>query len=236
MRASIAGLIDTCRRLQADNMKHHLERKAKLGKSKPRLEPGEDGEREHHPAAWSALCWFVASCTAYLEEMSDAQRSTGWRSGTGTRYMQIICHELWYQTVANGGVYKEGQTSMGHYAASGRLEAQCGLHRGDALVRRDAADCEGFEEGFTGLVKHFANSLQTVLNVSLRKLCTYAWDFNLNTNPSWFCAVHGLTLGSIATPVISDFGFPKAVHLHWESPLICAGQHAAELMRGIRKR
>jgi hypothetical protein len=52
-----------------------------------------------------------------------------------------------------------------------------------------------------------------------QKLCTYAWDFNLNTNPSWFCAAHGLTLGSIATPVISDFGFPKAVHLHWESPL-----------------
>ncbi|KAJ7787190.1 hypothetical protein B0H14DRAFT_2629654 [Mycena olivaceomarginata] len=69
-----------------------------------------------------------------------------------------------------------------------------------------------------------------------QKLCTYAWEFNLNTNPSWFCAAHGLTLGSKATLVISDFGFPKAVHLHWESPLICAGQHAAELMRGIRKR
>ncbi|KAJ7794038.1 hypothetical protein B0H14DRAFT_2622273 [Mycena olivaceomarginata] len=69
-----------------------------------------------------------------------------------------------------------------------------------------------------------------------QKLCNYAWDFNLNTNPSWFCAAHGLTLGSIATPVISDFGFPKAVHLDWESPLICPGQHATELMCGIRKR
>jgi hypothetical protein len=68
-----------------------------------------------------------------------------------------------------------------------------------------------------------------------QKVCTYAWEFNLNTNQSWFCAAHGLTLGSIATPVISDFGFAKAVHLHWESLLICAGQHAAELMRRIRK-
>ncbi|KAJ6529684.1 hypothetical protein B0H19DRAFT_1082794 [Mycena capillaripes] len=68
-----------------------------------------------------------------------------------------------------------------------------------------------------------------------QKLCTYAWDFNLKPNPSWFCAAHGLALGSIATPVISDFGFPKAVPLHRGSPLVYAGQHAAEIMRAIRK-
>jgi hypothetical protein len=68
-----------------------------------------------------------------------------------------------------------------------------------------------------------------------QKLCTYVWDFNLNTGLSWFCAAHGLPLGSIATPAISDFSFPKAVHLHWESPLNCAGKHAAELMCGIHK-
>jgi hypothetical protein len=50
-----------------------------------------------------------------------------------------------------------------------------------------------------------------------------------------FCAAHGLALGSVATPVISDFSFPKAVHLHRGSPLVYAGQHAAEIKRGIRK-
>ncbi|KAF8190600.1 hypothetical protein K438DRAFT_1831354 [Mycena galopus ATCC 62051] len=69
MRASIAGLIDTLPPI--DEMKRHLERKVKPGKSKPRLKEMENGAIL--PAAWSVLRWCVASCTAYLEEMSDEQ-------------------------------------------------------------------------------------------------------------------------------------------------------------------
>ncbi|KAJ7626463.1 hypothetical protein B0H17DRAFT_1024399 [Mycena rosella] len=68
MRASIAGLIDTLPSI--DDMKRHLERKVKPGKSKPRLTDMEDGKVL--PAAWFVLRWCVASCTAYLEEMSSS--------------------------------------------------------------------------------------------------------------------------------------------------------------------
>ncbi|KAJ7127952.1 hypothetical protein C8R44DRAFT_979448 [Mycena epipterygia] len=67
MRASIAGLIDTLPSI--DDMKRHLERKVKPGKSKPRLKEMDDGKIL--PAAWKVLRWCVASCTAYLEEMSS---------------------------------------------------------------------------------------------------------------------------------------------------------------------
>ncbi|KAJ6489722.1 hypothetical protein DFH09DRAFT_1377449 [Mycena vulgaris] len=68
MRASIAGLIDTLPSIE--DMKRHLERKVKPGKSKPRLKEMDDGKVL--PAAWFVLRWCVASCTAYLEEMSSA--------------------------------------------------------------------------------------------------------------------------------------------------------------------
>ncbi|KAJ7763374.1 hypothetical protein B0H16DRAFT_1311189 [Mycena metata] len=70
MRASIAGLIDTLPSI--DDMKRHLERKVKPGKSKPRLKEMENGTIL--PAAWSILRWCVASCTAYLEEMSSEEQ------------------------------------------------------------------------------------------------------------------------------------------------------------------
>ncbi|KAJ7187359.1 hypothetical protein C8R46DRAFT_880049 [Mycena filopes] len=69
MRASIAGLIDTLPSI--DDMKRHLERKVKPGKSKPRLKEMENGTVL--PAAWKVLRWCVASCTAYLEEMSSSE-------------------------------------------------------------------------------------------------------------------------------------------------------------------
>ncbi|KAJ7616173.1 hypothetical protein DFH06DRAFT_1107922 [Mycena polygramma] len=79
MRASIAGLIDTLPSI--DDMKRHLDRKVKPGKSKPRLKEMENGTIL--PAAWSILRWCVASCTAYLEEMSEEQQlpgvDTAWR-------------------------------------------------------------------------------------------------------------------------------------------------------------
>ncbi|KAJ6451098.1 hypothetical protein C8R47DRAFT_1221896 [Mycena vitilis] len=58
MRASIAGLIDTLPSI--DDMKRHLDREVKPGKSKPRLKEMENGTIL--PAAWSALRWCVASC------------------------------------------------------------------------------------------------------------------------------------------------------------------------------
>ncbi|KAJ7213658.1 hypothetical protein B0H12DRAFT_1061615 [Mycena haematopus] len=69
MRASIAAMIDTLPPI--DDMKRHLERKVKPGKSKPRLKEMENGSIL--PAAWSILRWCVASCTAYLEEMPAEQ-------------------------------------------------------------------------------------------------------------------------------------------------------------------
>ncbi|KAJ7320981.1 hypothetical protein DFH08DRAFT_713280 [Mycena albidolilacea] len=73
MRASIAAMIDTLP--SVDDMKRHLERKVKPGKSKPRLKEMENGTIV--PAAWSILRWCVASCTAYLEELSGEQAIQG---------------------------------------------------------------------------------------------------------------------------------------------------------------
>ncbi|KAG6851065.1 hypothetical protein H0H93_002957 [Arthromyces matolae] len=59
-----------------DDMKKHLERKVQVGKAKPRL---KDVDPAVLPAAWC-----VASCTAYLEEISTGEESiknldSGWR-------------------------------------------------------------------------------------------------------------------------------------------------------------
>ncbi|KAJ6535048.1 hypothetical protein B0H19DRAFT_1383300 [Mycena capillaripes] len=58
-----------------DDMRRHLERKVKPGKSKPRLKEMENGTIL--PAAWLILRWCVASCTAYLEETSEEQQIQG---------------------------------------------------------------------------------------------------------------------------------------------------------------
>ncbi|KAF7297153.1 UBIQUITIN-CONJUGAT-2 domain-containing protein [Mycena indigotica] len=67
MRAAIVSLIDSLPSI--DDMKRHLERKVKPGKSKPRLQEMENGSVL--PASWAILRWCVASCTAYLEEMNS---------------------------------------------------------------------------------------------------------------------------------------------------------------------
>ncbi|KAJ7059776.1 hypothetical protein C8F01DRAFT_989503 [Mycena amicta] len=69
MRAAIVSLIDSLP--SVDDMKRHLERKVKPGKSKPRLQEMENSTIL--PAAWAILRWCVASCTAYLEEMSSSE-------------------------------------------------------------------------------------------------------------------------------------------------------------------
>ncbi|KIY71906.1 hypothetical protein CYLTODRAFT_389638 [Cylindrobasidium torrendii FP15055 ss-10] len=64
-RASVAFLIDSLPAV--DDMRKHLERKVKPGKSKPKLTEVDPATL---PAAWSTLRWCVASCTAYLEPMA----------------------------------------------------------------------------------------------------------------------------------------------------------------------
>ncbi|KAF7320888.1 UBIQUITIN-CONJUGAT-2 domain-containing protein [Mycena chlorophos] len=71
MRAAIVALIDSLPSIE--EIKKHLERKVKPGKSKPRLQEMENGTIL--PAAWAILRWSVASCTAYLEEMSSEEMS-----------------------------------------------------------------------------------------------------------------------------------------------------------------
>ncbi|KAK0467149.1 uncharacterized protein EV420DRAFT_1507476 [Desarmillaria tabescens] len=163
MRASIAAMLNTLPTVE--EMKKHLERKVKPGKSKPKL---RELDPTVLPAAWQILRWCVASCTAYLEPIiSGAELITNldpsWRQfrfsvgapdaeakfqaavtqsqatnanavkypslfafhGSPLRnWHSIIRHGLWYKQVANGraygnGVYlaKDGQISMGHYAA-----------------------------------------------------------------------------------------------------------------------
>ncbi|GLB36141.1 putative ubiquitin-conjugating enzyme family protein [Lyophyllum shimeji] len=68
MRASIAQMIDSLPAV--DDMKKHLERKVKAGKAKPKL---KDTDPTILPAAWSILRWCVASCTAYLEEITSGE-------------------------------------------------------------------------------------------------------------------------------------------------------------------
>ncbi|KAF9461901.1 hypothetical protein BDZ94DRAFT_1262434 [Collybia nuda] len=66
MRVSISEMIDSLPPI--DDMKKHLERKVKAGKSKPKL---KDLDPNVLPAAWSILRWCVASCTSYLEEITS---------------------------------------------------------------------------------------------------------------------------------------------------------------------
>lgn len=68
MRGCIAKLIDSLP--SVDDMKRHLERKVKAGKSKPKL---KEINPLILPAAWSVLRWCVASCTAYIEEITSGQ-------------------------------------------------------------------------------------------------------------------------------------------------------------------
>lgn len=56
--------------IQVHEMKKHLERKVKAGKSKPKL---KDMDPNVLPSAWSILRWCVASCTAHLEEITSPE-------------------------------------------------------------------------------------------------------------------------------------------------------------------
>ncbi|PPQ71310.1 hypothetical protein CVT24_012036 [Panaeolus cyanescens] len=66
MRSVIQQLISTLP--SVEDMKKHLERKVKAGKSKPKL---KDVDPNVSPAAWSILRWCVASCTAHIEAITD---------------------------------------------------------------------------------------------------------------------------------------------------------------------
>ncbi|KAF9566809.1 hypothetical protein CPC08DRAFT_703781 [Agrocybe pediades] len=68
MRAVIAKLINSLP--SAEDMKKHLERKVKAGKSKPKL---KDIDPNILPAAWSILRWVVASCTAHIEAIESGE-------------------------------------------------------------------------------------------------------------------------------------------------------------------
>ncbi|KAF8968508.1 hypothetical protein BDZ97DRAFT_1798782 [Flammula alnicola] len=68
MRACIAKLINTLP--SVEDMKKHLERKVKAGKSKPKL---KDIDPNILPAAWSILRWCVASCTAHIEAIDSGE-------------------------------------------------------------------------------------------------------------------------------------------------------------------
>lgn len=79
MRYTITQLIDSLPSIE--DMKKHLERKVKAGKTKPKL---KDLDPNILPAAWSILRWCVASCTAHLEEITSGEESIknldhGWR-------------------------------------------------------------------------------------------------------------------------------------------------------------
>ncbi|RDB28698.1 hypothetical protein Hypma_015532 [Hypsizygus marmoreus] len=79
MRASIVEMIDSLPAIE--DMKKHLEKKVKAGRAKPKL---RDMDSSILPAAWSILRWCVASCTAYLEEITSGEESIknmdpGWR-------------------------------------------------------------------------------------------------------------------------------------------------------------
>ncbi|CAA7264437.1 unnamed protein product [Cyclocybe aegerita] len=68
MRSVIAKLINMLPSI--DDMKKHLERKVKAGKSKPKL---RDIDVNILPAAWSILRWCVASCTAHIEAITSSE-------------------------------------------------------------------------------------------------------------------------------------------------------------------
>ncbi|KAF8797821.1 hypothetical protein BYT27DRAFT_7204023 [Phlegmacium glaucopus] len=68
MRLCIVKLISTLPSIE--EMKKHLERKVKAGKSKPKL---KEIDPNVLPAAWSILRWCVASCTAHIEAISSGE-------------------------------------------------------------------------------------------------------------------------------------------------------------------
>ncbi|KAJ7579700.1 hypothetical protein C8J56DRAFT_963387, partial [Mycena floridula] len=70
MRSAIAAMINSLPAI--DDMRKHLSRKVKPGKSKPKL---KDMDPAVLPAAWSIARWCVGSCTAYLEEITGAEDS-----------------------------------------------------------------------------------------------------------------------------------------------------------------
>ncbi|KAF9060333.1 hypothetical protein BDP27DRAFT_1339817 [Rhodocollybia butyracea] len=81
MRAAVVQLLDSLPSI--GDMKKHLERKVKPGKSKPKLATMPEA-LDVIPAAWQLLRWCVGSCTAYLEEISTVEESiknveAGWK-------------------------------------------------------------------------------------------------------------------------------------------------------------
>ncbi|KAF9007058.1 hypothetical protein BDQ17DRAFT_1351337 [Cyathus striatus] len=70
MRKAIVQLIDSLPPIQ--DMKKHLQRKVRAGKSKPKL---KDCDPSVLPAAWTLLRWCVASCTAHLEDITSEEES-----------------------------------------------------------------------------------------------------------------------------------------------------------------
>ncbi|KAH9475092.1 Ubiquitin-conjugating enzyme E2Q-like protein 1 [Psilocybe cubensis] len=135
MRLCIAKLINTLPSI--DDMKKHLERKVKAGKSKPKL---REIDPNVIPAAWSILRWVVASCTAHIEPIESGEEliknlDPSWRQFRLTvgapeaeakfkealqqaatedpnvrtyPVIYIIRHGLWYRTVAHGRAYGDG--------------------------------------------------------------------------------------------------------------------------------
>ncbi|KAK7457902.1 hypothetical protein VKT23_010249 [Stygiomarasmius scandens] len=68
MRVAIVTLIDSLPAIE--EIKKHLERKVKPGKSKPKL---KEMDPNILPAAWLVLRWIVGSCTADLEEITSGE-------------------------------------------------------------------------------------------------------------------------------------------------------------------
>ncbi|TFK72251.1 hypothetical protein BDN72DRAFT_836432 [Pluteus cervinus] len=68
MRVAIVDLIDSLPAVDA--MRKHLMKKVKAGKSKPKL---KDADPAVLPGAWLVLRWIVASCTAYIEEITSGE-------------------------------------------------------------------------------------------------------------------------------------------------------------------
>ncbi|THU91820.1 hypothetical protein K435DRAFT_829796 [Dendrothele bispora CBS 962.96] len=68
MRVAIVKLIASLPAIE--DIKKHLERKVKLGKSKPTL---KEMDSNILPAAWLVLRWIIGSCTADLEEITSEE-------------------------------------------------------------------------------------------------------------------------------------------------------------------
>ncbi|KAJ3509436.1 hypothetical protein NLJ89_g5227 [Agrocybe chaxingu] len=148
MRNVIAKLINMLPSI--DDMKKHLERKVKAGKSKPKL---KDIDSNILPAAWSILRWCVASCTAHIEAITSSEDmiknlDPTWRqfrmtvgapdaearfmgaleqakteNANAQKYPVIYLGVPWFPAEELAlGVYlaKDAQTSMSYYAQSAR--------------------------------------------------------------------------------------------------------------------